>query len=35
MAFESGNVTEVWRSAVIVSLNKGKGERTDCKKYHA
>ena len=29
MAFESGDVTEDWRSAVIVPLYKGKGKRTD------
>ena len=29
MALESG----VWKCAVIVSLFKGKGERTECKSY--
>ena len=29
-SLESGVVSEDWRSAVIVSLYKGKGERTDC-----
>ena len=33
MAFESGIVPEHWRSAVIVLLCKGKGERTECKNY--
>ena len=33
MAFESGVVPEDWRSAVIVPLYKGKGERTECKNY--
>ena len=33
MAFESGAVPENWRSAVIVPLYKGKGERTECKNY--
>ena len=33
MGFESGGVSEDWRSAVIVSLYKGKGERTECKNY--
>ena len=33
MAFESCVVAEDWRSAVIVSLYKGKGERTECKNY--
>ena len=33
MAFESGVVHEDWRSAVIVPLYKGKGERTECKNY--
>ena len=33
MAFESGVVPENWRSAVIVPLYKGKGERTECKNY--
>ena len=30
MAFQSGVVSEDWRSTVIVSLCKGKGERTEC-----
>ena len=29
MAFQSGVVPEDWRSAVIVPLYKGKGERED------
>ena len=33
MAFESGVVPEDWRSTVIVPLNKGKGERTECSDY--
>ena len=33
MAFESGDVTEDWRSAVIVQLYKGKGYRTECSNY--
>ena len=33
MTFESGGVPEDWRSAVIVPLYKGKGERTECKNY--
>ena len=33
MAFESGVMPEDWRSAVIVPLYKGKGERTECIKY--
>ena len=33
MAFESGVVPEDWRSAVIVLLYKGKGERSECKSY--
>ena len=33
MAFESGAVPENFRSAVIVPLCKGKGERTQCKNY--
>ena len=33
MVFESGVVPEDCRSAVIVPLYKGKGERTECKKY--
>ena len=31
IAFEIGVVAENWRSDVIVSLHKGKGERTECK----
>ena len=31
MAFESGVNCGDWRSVVIVSLYKGKGERTECK----
>ena len=33
MTFDSGVVPEDWRSAVIVPLNKGKGEMTECKNY--
>ena len=33
MTFKSGVVFEDWRSAVIVPLYKGKGERTECKNY--
>ena len=33
MAFESGAVSEDWRSAVIVPLYKGKGDRTECKNH--
>ena len=33
MPFESGVVSEYWRSAVTVSLYKDKGERTECKNY--
>ena len=33
MAFESGVVPEEWRSAVIVPLYKGKGERMECRNY--
>ena len=33
MAFESGVVPEDWRSAVIIPLYKGKGERTGCSNY--
>ena len=29
----SGVVPEDWRSAVIVKMYKGKGERTECKNY--
>ena len=32
VAFESG-LPEDWRSAVIVSLYNGKGERTECRNY--
>ena len=31
MAFESVVVPEDWRSAVIVALYKGRGERSECK----
>ena len=33
MAFESGVVPEDWRSAVIIPLYKGKGERTEWRNY--
>ena len=33
MAFESGVVSEDWRSAVIVPLYRGKGEKTECSNY--
>ena len=33
IAFESDDVPEDWRSAVIVPLYKGKGERTECSNY--
>ena len=33
MAFESVEVPKDWRSAVIIPLYKGKGERTECKNY--
>ena len=33
MAFESGVVLEEWKSAMIVPLYKGKGERTECSNY--
>ena len=33
MAFERGVVPEDWRSAVIVPLYKGKGERIERKNY--
>ena len=33
MSFESGVVSEKWRSAVIAPLYKGKGERTECCNY--
>ena len=33
MVFESGVVPEDWRSAMTVSLYKGKGEGTECKNY--
>ena len=33
MALESGVGPEDWRSVVIVSQYKGKGERTECKNY--
>ena len=31
MAYESGGVFEDWRSAVIVPMYKGKGEKTECR----
>ena len=33
MVFESFVEPEDWSSAVIVPLDKGKGERTECKNY--
>ena len=33
MDFESGIVFEYWRSAMIVPLYKGNGERNECKNY--
>ena len=33
MAFENGVMPEDWKYAAIVSLYKGKGERTKCKNY--
>ena len=33
MAFENNVVLEDWRSVMIVSLYKGKGERTECSNY--
>ena len=33
MTFESCVVPEDWRSAVIVPLYRGKGERTECESY--
>ena len=33
ITFENSVVIEDWRSAVIVPLYKGKGERTECKNY--
>ena len=33
MAFDSGVVPEDWRSAVIVSLCKDKGNRAECKNF--
>ena len=35
MNFKSSVVPEDWRSAVIVSLRKGKGERTECRNYRS
>ena len=35
MAFESGVVPEDWRSAVIIPLYKGKGERTECSNFRS
>ena len=32
MTFESGGVSEDWKCAVIVPLDKGKEERTECRK---
>ena len=31
VAFESSDVTEYWRSGMIVPLYKGKGKRNECK----
>ena len=33
IAFKSVVVLDDWRSAVMVSLYKGKGERTECSNY--
>ena len=33
MAFESGIVANDWRSAMIIPLYKGKGERRECSNY--
>ena len=33
MAFRSGVVPQDWRSAMIVPLYKGEGERTECSDY--
>ena len=33
MVFESGAVPENWRSAGIVPLYKGEGEKSECKNY--
>ena len=33
MTFQSGVVPEDWRSAVFVSLYRGKGERNECSSY--
>ena len=33
MTFESGVLSEEWRSAVIVSLYKGKGKRNESENY--
>ena len=33
MALKSGVEPEDWKSAVIVPLYKGKGERSECKNY--
>ena len=35
IAFESGVVPEDWRSAVVIPLYKGKGERTECNNYRS
>ena len=34
MAFERGGVPVDWRFAVIVSMYKVKGERTQCRNYY-
>ena len=33
MTFKRAVVPEDWKSTVIVPLNKGKGERLECKNY--
>ena len=33
MAFECGVMSEDWRFAVIISLHKGKREKTECDNY--
>ena len=35
MAFESGVVSNDWRSVLIIPHYKGKGEGNDCKNYRA
>ena len=35
MAFKSRVVPEDWRSAVIIPLYKGKGERIECRNYRS